>query len=396
MNRLIRFQFLLILSSGGALAQPATQKLSKVWETLIFPLQEKHTHACSFLELPNGDMLAAWYAGSGERSADDVKILGSRLRKGTRSWSDSFLLADTPGLPDCNPVLFMNGQNKLFLVWIAVEANMWEFSILRLKTSADYLNAGAPIWNWQDNILLKPDDRFASEIASKLSIIEKNETAIPENILHYDSLLRQESRDPGKRSIGWMTRIQPIRLQGRRLLLPLYSDRYSLSLIAISDDDGATWRAGLPIVGRGNVQPALVQKKNGHILAFMRDNGNQPSRVQVSESDDQGESWTASRKTEIPNTASVELKVLQDGRWAFVGNDIDDGRYQFSLYLSDDEGKSWKWKKAIESVPKGEGSFSYPCLLQTKDGLLHISYSYSLGKKGESIKYIVVDPSTIN
>jgi predicted neuraminidase len=396
MSRLTSIYIALILIAKSAACQPPPQKLSRIWETLIFPLQQKHTHACSFLELPNGDMLAAWYYGSGERNSDDVKILGARLKKGSNSWSDSFLLADSPGLPDCNPVLFMNGEGKLFLVWIAIEANMWEFSILRLKTSNDYLGNGAPTWNWQDNILLKPDDRFASEIATKIKVIEKTESVIPENIRKYDSLLVEASRDPGKRSIGWMTRIQPLRLENGRLLLPLYSDRYSLSLIAISDDEGTTWRSGLPIVGRGNVQPALVQKRNGHILAFMRDNGNQPSRVQVSESEDKGETWTAARKTSIPNTASVELKVLNDGRWAFVGNDIDDGRYQISLYLSDDEGDSWKWKRAIESVPKGEGSFSYPCLLQTKDGLLHISYSYSIGKKGESIKYIVVDPKTID
>jgi predicted neuraminidase len=396
MVRLTSIYIGLILLVESAAGQSSPQKLSRTWETLIFPLQPKHVHACSFLELPNGDMLAAWYYGSGERNSDDVKILGARLKKGSSTWSDSFLLADSPGLPDCNPVLFMNGQHKLFLVWIAVEANMWEFSILRLKTSIDYLGTGAPKWNWQDNILLKPDNRFAEEIASKIKLIEQTDTVTLENIRNYDSLLLEASRDPGKRSIGWMTRIQPLRLGSGRILLPLYSDRYSLSLIAISDDDGLTWHSGLPIVGRGNVQPALVEKKNGHIFAFMRDNGNQPSRVQVSESEDQGESWTPARKTGIPNTASVELKVLNDGRWAFIGNDIDDGRYQISLYLSDDEGNSWKWKKAIEFVPKGEGSFSYPCLLQTRDGLLHISYSYSLGKKGESIKYIVVDPKTID
>jgi len=49
----------------------------------------------------------------------------------------------------------------------------------------------------------------------------------------------------------------------------------------------------------------------------------------------------------------------------------------------------------LENVPNGKGSFSYPCLIQTADGLLRISYSYSLEKKGESIKYVVVDPKTI-
>ncbi|HTS45142.1 MAG TPA: sialidase family protein, partial [Puia sp.] len=168
------------------------------------------------------------------------------------------------------------------------------------------------------------------------------------------------------------------------------------SLIAISDDDGSEWYPSLPIVGRGNVQPALVQKKNGNIMAYMRDNGDEPNRVQVSESADNGYSWSAAQKTNIPNEASVEILALKDGRWLFVGDDEDDGRYRLSMYLSDDEGKTWKWKRTLENVPKGEGSFSYPCLIQTGDGMIHISYSYSLGKKGESIKYVVIDPKSIH
>lgn len=192
-----------------------------------------------------------------------------------------------------------------------------------------------------------------------------------------------------------MTRIKPLRLSSGRLLLPLYSDGFSMSMVAISDDDGETWRPSLPIVGRGNVQPALVREKNGNILAYMRDNGPQPSRVQVSESQDNGQSWSAAQKTGIPNEASVELIVLQDGRWAFVGNDEDDGRYRLSFYLSDDEGKNWKWKMTLENTPKGHGRFSYPSVIQTADGLLHISYSYSLEKGTESIKYVEIDPKAI-
>ena len=123
---------------------------------IIFPLQEKHVHGSSLVALPNGDYLAAWFYGSGEKTADDVKIMGARLKKGQKKWSTPFILADTPGLPDCNPVLFLNRSGKLFLVWIAVQANRWEFSILRYKTSKNYLQTGPPVWNWQDNILLKP------------------------------------------------------------------------------------------------------------------------------------------------------------------------------------------------------------------------------------------------
>lgn len=376
-------------------AQPATEKLTPVFETLIFPMQPEHTHGSSIVSLPNGDVLAAWFQGSGERTADDVRIMGARLKKGSTTWSAPFQMADTYGLPDCNPVLFLNSQNKLFLVWIAVQAHRWECSVLRFRTATNYNESGAPVWNWQDNILLSPNDSFATETATKFKQLTPYTGGSGSYAPTYDNMIVEASKDFAKRSTGWMTRIKPLRLAEGKILLPLYSDGYNMSMVAISNDDGNTWHASLPIVGRGNVQPALVQKKNGNIIAYMRDNGDDPPRVQVSESADGGHSWTAAKKTTIPNTASVELIAMKDGRWAFVGCDEDDGRYRISLYISDDEGETWKWKRTLENEPKGNGSFSYPCLIQTTDGLLRISYSYSLGKSGEAIKYVVADPKLI-
>ncbi|MFZ9747887.1 MAG: hypothetical protein ACO3G4_14805, partial [Opitutaceae bacterium] len=42
---------------------------------LVFPLQAEHTHGSTLVELPNGDLLVGWFQGSGERWADDVRIL---------------------------------------------------------------------------------------------------------------------------------------------------------------------------------------------------------------------------------------------------------------------------------------------------------------------------------
>lgn len=395
MKKIYRFKVLLLFCHAVATAQPAQQKVTAVFESLIFPLQPQHTHGSSIVALPNGDVLAAWFQGSGERTADDVKIMGARLKKGTRTWSAPFLMADTYGLPDCNPVLFLNNHNKLFLVWIAVQAHRWECSVLRYRTATNYSDTGAPVWSWQDNILLAPNDSFATETAAKFKHLPASTSTSASYAPNYDKMIIEASQDLAKRSTGWMTRIKPLKLATGRILLPLYSDGYNLSMVAISDDDGATWGASLPIVGRGNVQPALVVKKNGNITAYMRDNGDEPARVQVSESADNGYSWSAAQKSDIPNEASVELITLQDGRWAFVGDDEDNGRYRLSLYLSDDEGKTWKWKRTLENVPPGEGSFSYPCLIQTADGLLHITYSYSPKKMGEAIKYVEVNPKSI-
>ena len=391
MRILITLCFIFLLSETVLFAQSK----SIVQETLIFPQQEKHVHASSLVHLPNGDFLVAWFEGSGERTADDVKIMGARLKKGGKLWSEPFLMADTPLIPDCNPVLFFNSQGKLFLVWMAVQANLWEQSILRVKTSTDFDTSGAPVWNWQDNILLKPDKGFSEEIAAKFKTMPESNDGWAGYAPKYDDMIIEASKDIAKRSIGWMTRIKPLLLDNGRIVLPLYSDGFNLSLMAISDDDGETWRPGLPLVGRGPIQPALAKKKNGDLIAFMRDSGDDPNRVHLSESKDKGESWTATSKTDIPNTASIELLVLKDGKWAFLGNDIDDGRYQLSLRISDDEGKTWKWKTFVENDLSKKGGYSYPSLIQTDDGLLHMTYSYHSEKQKKSIKYVVIDPKNL-
>lgn len=362
-------------------------------EQLIFPLQGQHVHGSSIVALPNGDLLAAWFEGSGERTADDVRIMGARLRKRDSEWGAPFLMADTPGLPDCNPVLFLNQEGKLFLVWIAVQANRWEQSILRLRTSTAFDNAGAPMWDWQDNILLKPGEEFHQEVEQKFKELPPNTAGWAEYAPLYDEMIIEASKDSKKTSIGWMTRIKPLVLQSGRLLLPLYSDGFNFSLVALSDDDGKTWVASNPIVGRGPIQPALAQRENGEIMAIMRDSGDAPNRLHRSYSTDEGLTWTASEKSTIPNTASVELLALDNGLWLFLGNDVDDGRYKLSMYVSDDEGRTWRGKTYLEDEKKDFGGFSYPSLIQDTDGMVHVTYSYHLKEGGKSIKYVKINPN---
>ncbi len=380
---------------SGIWAQTRNTTNAIIREEVIFPLQTEHTHGSSIVALPNGDLLTAWFQGNGERTADNVRIMGSRLKKGSTTWTTPFLMADTKDIPDCNPVLFLNRKGKLFLFWIAVQANKWENSILKFRTSTNYSGNEAPVWEWQDNILLKPDGNFAKEVEKRFKELPENESGWAAYAPKYDNLIKEASNDITKRSFGWMTRIHPITLESGRILLPLYSDGLNMSIVAISDDEGTTWRPSLPIVGRGPIQPALAVRKNGDIVAYMRDSGDSPTRVQTSISTDSGESWSAALKTDIPNEASVELCVLNDGKWAFLGNDINGGRYQLSLYLSDDEGKTWKWKELIEYSKDKKESYSYPCLIQTPDGLLNMTFSYSAGDHKEAIKHVVVDPDKI-
>ncbi len=351
---------------------------SGIQDRPIFALQRKHVHSSSIVECPNGDLLACWFHGSGERTADDVVIQGARLEEGNVEWSPVFSMADTPGFPDCNPVLFIDQSERLFLFWIVVRAHRWEQSILKCRISTDYQRAGLPKWDWQDVILMKPGDAFVQTIETAFRKLITEEPMWAEYAPLYSSMIVKAAQDKAKRQTGWMTRTHPTVLPSGRILLPLYSDGYNVCLVAISDDQGEHWRASRPIVGLGPIQPSIVRKQNGALVAYMRDSGNAPFRVLTSTSSDQGESWSAARDTNIPNPgSSLEAIALQDGCWVMVFNDTEHGRHRLAAALSEDEGKTWPWKRHVGRSKGQEKSFSYPSLIQAKDGTLHLTYSYT-------------------
>ena len=364
-------------------------------EYSIFPIQNKHVHGSSIIELPNGDLLSCWFHGSGERKANDVQIKGSRLKKGSNKWGDVFDMADTPSLPDCNPVLWIDNNEKLWLFWIAVLANRWENSMLRFRTSINYFNKGAPDWNWQDNIILKPGEKFSETI--QLAFEEHiDEPMWAEYALPYSRLIIDAAKDPEKRQKGWMTRIHPLSLESGRILLPLYSDGYNVSIMAISDDNGINWKASNPVVGLGPIQPSLVQKKNGHIIAYMRDSGLDPKRILKSISKDNGETWSFATDTKIPNpSSSIEVIQLNNGNWIMACNDTESGRNQMAILLSFNEGKSWEVKKYIGKHEHNSGiTLAYPSLIQSSDGLIHLTYSLK-EKKVKTIQHAIFNEDWI-
>jgi len=376
----------LIIVAGCFIYTKAGAQTESVSE-YIFPFQALHVHSSSIVELPNGDLLACWFEGSGERTSNDVMVKGARLEKGTSQWSKTFLMADTPGHPDCNPTLFVDNQNRLHLFWIVVQANRWETSILKTRVSSSYQKPGAPQWEWQDIILLKPDETFAETIEIGFRKSGKRGLAWAEYAPLYEKMIVEAAQDPKKRETGWMTRTHPLQLADGRILLPLYSDGYNLSLIAISDDMGQTWQPGLPIVGRGNIQPSLVQKKNGELLAFMRDNGDEPGRVMMSVSKDSAYTWSPAKAISLANPGtSVEAISLDNGDWIMVYNDVEYGRHSLAVSLSEDEGETWPWTRHLEKKDLGKGSFSYPSVIQTEDGLIHLTYSFHLAE-GKTIKH---------
>lgn len=350
---------------------------------MIFPLESWHNHSSSIVELPDGQLFVCWFHGSGERQADDVKILGARLKAGSSQWSAPFDLADTPGFPDTNPTIFVDSKARLWLFWPAILANEWETALMKYKVSEDYGKPGAPRWTAADNILLIPKNL----VERTQEVLKRDLKATP----HGQRATRLVGMASDKLSarLGWFTRTHPIELPSGRMIVPLYSDGFSFSLMAITDDGGKTWFASEPIVGYGNIQPSVVRRRDGTLVAYMRDNGPPPKRIHTSISKDDGMSWAPAEDTQLPNPgASVEAIALRDGNWIMVYNDTESGRNSLAVSMSDDEGASWKWTRHLE---RSKGQFHYPSAIQAKDGSIHATYSYFVSgadnKQGKTIKH---------
>src|SRR5678816_2357616 len=136
-HHLFRWSALLpVLSAVSCLGAPAELKPQFSAE-LVFPLHHQHNHAPAIVECPNGDLLVSWYRGSGERKAGDVAVHGARLKEAEggheKTWSESFLLADTPGFPDGNTALSIDAKGRLWLFWPLIIANSWESCLTQYR-----------------------------------------------------------------------------------------------------------------------------------------------------------------------------------------------------------------------------------------------------------------------
>ena len=370
--------FLLVLASAAAAPQYSGE--------LIFPLEKWHNHSSSIVELPNGDLLVCWFHGSGERTADDVLIQAARWNHTTGKWTAPFTLADTPGFPETNPVLFIDSRQRLFFLWPLIVAHKWETALMKYRISTDYQQAsGPPKWEFQDNIVLMPKDIVAltKDFAA---------AAAAESGPRAERAKRQieKAGDEYFSRMGWFTRTHPLELPSGRILVPMYSDGYSYGIMAISDDRGLTWTASEPLVGAGCIQPSVVRKNDGTLVAYMRDNGPPPKRAHISISKDDGVTWTQARDSELLNPGtSLETIRLANGHWVIVYNDLENGRYSLVAALSDDEGATWKWRRHLDGNPAKQvnSQYHYPSVIQAKDGAIHVTYSY-FTPEGKSIKHV--------
>jgi predicted neuraminidase len=449
-------------ANGANPAPPTAPAATKIVEsTFIFPRQGyEHAHSSSIVELPDGTLLAAWFQGSGECRADDVRIMGARKPAGIAKWSEPFLLADTLGHPDCNPVLWIDKDKRLWLFWSAVLSNDWDSSLVKYRISTNYMTAsGPPKWDWQDNLHIKPANlqqhmlsgwksllttilfvprAISAEMSTmplsllllgvwKLLVVLMLLIAAPfavnvwrrrrtgrsgwkrfflrTSLIYVPLLLvgamgavgyfALQSSNKLNQRLGWMTANTPVQLASGEIVLPLYSDRFLASIMAISSDGGTTWEASDPLIGYGNIQPGLTERRNGELVAWMRESGLR-KRIRYSVSSNQGRTWSSVSETALPNPgAKIAITPLANGDWVMAYNPLANGRHSLCLAISHDEGENWRTFHSLDETVPETASFSYPCLIETSDGQLQVTYShrqYGGGIELKSIKHVTLCP----
>jgi predicted neuraminidase len=125
----------------------------------------------------------------------------------------------------------------------------------------------------------------------------------------------------------------------------------------------------------------------GRLQAIGRTRGT--GRVFETWSEDEGRTWTPLTLTSLPNpNAGIDAVTLADGRFLVVYNHTPKGRSPLNVAISDD-GRQWDAGLIVEDDPGRE--FSYPAVIQARDGLVHITYTW----RRERIRHVVVDPARI-
>lgn len=170
-------------------------------------------------------------------------------------------MADTPDFPDTNCCMVIDPQERLWLLWPTILANTWESALMKYKISTNYMQPdGPPEWDMMYVLHPKPGDNFPEVVAKKMDAY-LGSIQIPEELAEEVEAWKahnlEQAGDKLTRRLGWFTRAHPYILDDGRMLVGLYSDGFSFSLVAITDNWGETWSFSEPIVGGATFSPAL-------------------------------------------------------------------------------------------------------------------------------------------
>jgi predicted neuraminidase len=340
----------------------------------------RENHASNMVELSNGDLLCVWFAGTGE-GISDVNIALSRLPADKARWSEPVWVSEDSTRSEQNPLLFSAPDGKLWLFYTAQETRGCSREEWRRRIAAGEAQGGYGMqWTAMIRCRVSEDNGY---------------TWGP---------VRTFAGKPGS-----FCR-QPMVVMGNGdWLFPMY---YSLeaaghgndyTVMLISEDQGATWGEYPVPQSRGRVHASVVELAEGRLVAFYRSRA--ADRIYVSQSADYGRTWTVPERTALPsNNASIQARKLDSGKIALIYNNVsanDDPdktvwprqRYPVTVAISEDEGETWPYMRHVDTGDDFCGAANvhlnrrcaYPCLLQTRDGAIHIGYSY---RNRQCIKYV--------
>jgi predicted neuraminidase len=299
-------------------------------------------HAASITEGSDGTLYAAWYGGSHE-GARDVNIFWSRRAANPDSaWSKPEVLVSRataaqelqrPIKKVGNAVLFADGRGALDLIYVTVSFGGWSTSSLNVKTSRDE----GKTWLPSQRLTLSPFLNLSELVKNKPCALSDGEWAVP---IYHECL----GKFP---EILWLR-------------------------------DGAdgrlSWSKTRVCGGRSLLQPALVPLDPNNALLFCRDFSSR-RKLHLSRSADLGQHWSTPKPLTLPNPDSgLDAIRLLDGRILLAFNDVERGRENLRLAISTDEGATWTRRATLESEAGEE--FSYPSLIQTRSGIIHVVYTW--------------------
>lgn len=350
-GRFSRFGFLLTLMAipvvlfpppamaDGVDPKPAVVASRFIYETAPFP----QCHASTIAETPTG-MVVAWFGGTQEKSPD-VGIWVARLSGD--SWSTPVEVANgiqhaTLRWPCWNPVLHQAAGGPLVLFYkVGPSPSTWWG--MRMESSD-----GGATWSRSQRL----PDKIFGPIKNKPITLASGELLCPTS----DETAQSPSR--------WTVHFER------------------------SGDLGITWSRtealndGMTIAA---IQPSILQHDDGRLQAIGR---TRQSKLFTIESDDQGMTWSAMSLLDLPNNNSgTDAVTLKDGRHLLVYNHTTKGRSPLNVSISQD-GKTWQAALVLEDQP---GEYSYPAVVQSSDGLIHITYTW----KRQRVKHVVVDPAKL-
>ena len=308
-----------------------------IYETAPFP----SCHASTIAETKPHQLVAAWFGGTRERHPD-VGIWLSRRVSG--EWTAPVEVANgvqspTNRFPCWNPVLFQPRSGPLLLFYkVGPNPSRWWGMLM---TSAD----GGQTWS-------KP-------------------RRLPEGIL-----------GPIKN--------KPVQLANGDLLCGSSAEQNGWRVhFERTPDLGRTWLVTAPVNDSkaiDAIQPSILFHPGNQLQAVGRTR--QGAIFQVWSADG-GKTWGKMTLTALPNPNSgTDAVTLRDGRQLLVYNHTTKGRTPLNVAVSND-GEQWQAALTLEDEPGQE--FSYPAVIQTSDGLVHITYTW----KRERIKHVVLDPAKL-